>query len=144
MKSIKYLLYKDKVNKDIVYVEYAKEQKFEVKPKNAIDSYMDVDKLVIISPNFTKKIINKRVDNKLDFLINELVDLMEDDDSDDEKISLLIEECESFKMICISKYMAHLTSDELKEIFSKVDLIYDKLKDINLEKSSRFNFGRCR
>lgn len=146
MKVRKYSLYKDATNNDIVYLEYNENQKFEIKPKNALANYMNVDKMMIISSDFSRKIIKKILDNKIEYFIESLLPIMEEDsDVDDDGIALLLDECESFKITCISKYMAFLTSDELKEIFYQVDLIYDKIKSINFEKNKFVSsFGRSR
>lgn len=144
MNGNKYILYKDKKNNDIVYLEYPTKRKLEILPKNQLENILSVEKLVIISNDFSKKIVNKIIKKKLKNLVDALIQIIEEDGANSEAISLLIQDCEKFKMTCINKYMEHLTPEQMEELFSKVDLIYNHVKQLRTLDFDMGTFGRRR
>lgn len=144
MKPTKYLLYKDKKDNEIIYIEYTENKSFKLKPKNKLEKYLSVEKLIMISPDFVKKVIHKRVEKKIGFLVSEMHHLSIDEDADEGGIKFLIQECETLKMKCVNEYFEYLSNEEIKEIFSKVEFIYNKIKDMHYSFLEANTKGRSR
>ena len=144
MKKGNYILYKDNYSNDIVYAEYNKDDKLKIAPKNQLQNILSVEKLVIVSEDFSKKIAKKVVNKKLKRLVDWLIDILEEDSDSGTSTQLLIQECEKFKISCLSKYQAYLTPQEIEELFAKVDVMYNHLKQIKGYDYGNQSYGRSR
>ena len=67
-----YFISKDNKSGEIIYLEYDKNG-YKVTPKRKKEDAIEVNKIVFVSPSLTKKLLKKKIDNKLTKLLYELI-----------------------------------------------------------------------
>ena len=81
-----YFINKDNKTGEIVYLEYDKNG-YSVSPKTKKKDDIEVNKIVFVSPELTSKLLKKKIDIKINKLLNEYNTI--DDDEDDDNGSRL-------------------------------------------------------
>ena len=100
-----YFISKDNKSGEIIYLEYDKNG-YKVTPKRKKEDAIEVNKIVFVSPSLTKKLLKKKIDNKLTKLLYELnainIDNEDDDSSNDGRIRDMLKEAERLKINIIN------------------------------------------
>ena len=120
-----YLINKDNKTGEIVYLEYDKNG-YSVSPKAKKKNDIEVNKIVFVSPELTSKLLKKKIDIKINKLLNEYNTI--DDDEDDDNGSRLrdkLKEAERLKITILNEYGKYLTDAYIKLTLKKLELIID-------------------
>lgn len=129
-KEQKFLVIKNKDEKTIKYFEYSKLNGYNLKPKKNVkfEDAINVDRMILINPSLIEKMIDKKVQRKLNSLINMMAIVCESDDESGDGLYLALDEVEKFRNEVFNKYKAHITEEKLSLIEKKIAILEDELK----------------
>lgn len=115
---------KDKKKKEVVYFQYDQTDCYNVKPKARVKDEIEVSKIVFVNPEFSEKIIRKKIDKRIAYLLKEL----NDDDGDEGSIRKLLVEAEKLRIQIINNYVKYLGHTYHSLTLEKIELIINELK----------------
>lgn len=125
MKNINYLLAKDNETKEIVYMEYDKINGYKITPKTKALDAINVNKIVFVNPSLTEKLIKKKLEIKLRYLLE---NLNNSDDTSSSGIRETLVSAERLKLTIINKYLKYLGSEYANLTLKKLELIINELR----------------
>ena len=99
----------------------------DVKPKNG-GSDIKAKNIKIVDPSLKENYIKKRINNKIDKVIKFMVNLLNDDDSTDEDVGMVIDDVNKLKGIIVNKYKENMKKSDYKALLSKLILIEEEFK----------------
>ena len=135
----------DKDNTEIIYgyIDYNKIKGFKVKPQNKLPyDGVEVSRLTLVEPELIKKVLKRKITKKLNAYLQFLLTYSDDED-DDGRISLVIDDIQKYKNLIINKYSKFLDKKYITALLKQVSLVEknleDKLQELikNEEKSHR-------
>lgn len=123
-----YFLYKDNKKGEMLYVEYEKMDGYHVAPKAKKQDAIAVNKIVFISPTLSEKLIRKKIEKKISYLLAKLNEIDEDQDPTGEGIRQTLVEAERFKLMLINKYIKYLGHTYGSLTLKKISIIINQLR----------------
>lgn len=125
-----YTIVKEQFNGDKVYIDYTKFKGFKVKPRNNVKyDGIKVNSLVILKPSFIEKLLKKKVKRKLDFYLQYIISLMDnDEDGDIGNLRLALDDLERYKSIIEYKYRKYLDQKYINLLLKKMELLEHEIK----------------
>lgn len=122
-----YYITKDKHKNELVCFSYDEDKSYSVKPKVKEKGAIEVNKIVFIKPEFSEKIIRKKIDAKIDYLLNLLREI---DDSDDSEgiIKKSLIQAEKLRIQIINHYVKYLGHTYGSLTLRKIQLIIEQLR----------------
>lgn len=129
MKKKHYVLMKKANKKEIFYIDYERLEGYEVKPKNKVKyDGIIVNKLILINPSFTKKILIKKSKRKLEEYLKYIINIMDNDDATDpDDVERALDNLSRYRSIVINTYQMYLDEKYYKILLQKIDLIEQEL-----------------
>lgn len=125
MKSKNYKVEKTKKTRDLVYLEYDNLEGYCIKPKIKEEDAIEVSKIVFVNKDITEKIIKKKIDKK----IQELLDFLNSDESSDGgKLERSLMTTEKLRMQIIEKYVKYLGNTYQKLTLDKLQIIANEIQ----------------
>ena len=94
MNKLNYYLHKNNITNEVIYLEYDKLDGYPVTPKTNITDAIRVNKIIFVNPEFSEKIIRKKIEIKIRYLLRTLDEI---DDSDEGAIQNTILEAEKLR-----------------------------------------------
>ena len=135
-----YYINKDEKSGEIVYLEYDKKG-YQVKPKAKKKDAIEVNKIVFVSPDLTKKLLKKKINNKINKLMEELKIDDEDDNDGQMRIRNNLIDAERLKLNVLNSYANYLGGSYANLTLKKLQVIIDefrkKLYKINEKKQKQ-------
>ena len=131
MNNINYYISKDKKKKETLYLEYDKIDGYQINPKTNKKDTIKVDKIVFVNKEFSEKLIRKKIDSKIIYLLKQLKLIEEtgdNDDSSDGMISKTLMDAEKLKMQIINNYVKYLGHTYESLTLKKIEIIIEQLK----------------
>ena len=122
-----YYLHKDKKTGEILYFEYEKIKGYPITPKTKIEDAISVDKIIFVNPTLKEKMIRKKVEIKLRYLLK-VLELLNGDDSDEGAIKQSIIEAEKLRINIINRYVKYLGNTYGSYTIRKINLIINQLR----------------
>ena len=127
-----YTIVKEQHNGEKVYIDYTKFKGFKVKPRNHVKyDGIKVNSLVIIKPSFIEKLLKKKIKRKLDFYLQYIISIM-DNDNDEEgetgNLRLALDDLERYKSIVEYKYRKYLDQKYINLLLKKIELLEREIK----------------
>lgn len=120
-----YFISKDNKSGEIVYLEY-ENSGYKVTPKAKKKDAINVNKIVFVSPELTKKLLKKKIDRRLSKFLLELNTYYDDDeDNDGARLRDKLLEAERFKLNIINQYGKYLGKNYTGLTLKKMELIVD-------------------
>lgn len=148
-KNLNYFVERNKETNEIVYIEYEKIDGYKVTPKTVKEDAIEVSKIVFVNPTLTEKLVKKKIEIKMQKLIDFLSD--EDDDGGEDAVRKSLMEAERIKLNIINKYLKYLGHEYANLSLKKIQLIINELRYKlisyrEIEQSKLFNseVGRSR
>ena len=138
--SKKFILKEHDEKQILTYVKESKSSCYEINPVIPIklDDMIDIQNLVIISPDLIYSLINKKVKKNLEKILKLLAIIYDDDDADDDSIlNLALDEIEKFRRKIAEKYQEHLEAKEHKLLLKKLEILQS---EINLRKETTLGY----
>ena len=101
----------------------------DVTPKNDNDNIkIKAQKVIIVDPELRESYIKRRINKKIDKVINFMVKILNDDDTSEDDAGLVLDEVNKLKGIIVNKYKEYLKVSEYKTMLSKLILIEEEFK----------------
>ena len=122
-----YYLHKNNKTGEIVYLEYEKIKGYPITPKTKIENAIEVNKIIFVNPSFKEKLIRKKVEIKIRYLIN-LLEKMDEEGTDEGTIKRTIIESEKLRMNILNRYIKYLGNTYGSYSIKKINLIVNQLK----------------
>lgn len=122
-----YFLEKNSKSGEMLYLEYDKIDGYNITPKTKIEDAIKVNKIIFVNPTLSEKLIRKKIDIKIRYLLSKLNEI--DDDSNDESgIQNTLMEAEKLRMMIINNYVKYLGNTYQSLTLKKVQAIINQLK----------------
>lgn len=115
---------------DKIYIDYTKLKGFEFKPRNKIKyKGIKVNSLTIVKKSFVEKLLKKKVQRKLDFYLEYIINNMNEDDSETSGgLNEVLNDVARYKAIIEYKYRKFLEEEYINLLLKKVNIIERELK----------------
>ena len=126
MVNRKYHLSKTKKEKEAINLDFNKLNGYKVNPKVQEKDAILVNKVVIVDNAFSEKIIRKKINMKIDYLLKQLK-LMQDEGTDNGTIKKSLMEAEKLRVQLINKYVKYLGHTYYSLTLKKIELIIEEL-----------------
>ena len=129
MEGKSYYVSKTRKSKETQYLELERLDGYKVTPKVQEKDAIGVSKIIFISDDMSEKIIRKKVDKKLEYLLSVIKQIKDDDDGageDTVKRSLL--DAEKLRLQLINKYVKYLGHTYHSLTLKKLGLIIEQLR----------------
>lgn len=126
-----YTIVKEQKNGDKVYLDYSKFNGYKVTPKNNVKyEGVKVNSLVIMKPSFIEKILKKKAKRKLDFYLQYIISLMDNDEEDGStgNLRLALDDLARYKSIIEYKYRKYLDQKYISLLLKKMDILENEIK----------------
>ncbi len=119
---------------------------FRIKPQNNIKYGVEVGHMNLVDPDLIENVLRRKITKKLNAYLKYLMSILDDDDSDPEDLSLVINDLNRYKTILMNRYSNFLDPYYIKMLLSKVNFIESELKHkIKLaQKKDNLSIGRRR
>ena len=135
-----YYISKDEKSGEIVYLEYNKKG-YQVKPKTKKKDAIEVNKIIFVSPDLTKKLLKKKIDLKVTKLMKELKVIDDDSEEGTTRVRNNLIDAERLKLNVLNNYANYLGGSYSKLTIKKLQVIIDefrkKLYRLNEEKQKK-------
>lgn len=124
-----YTIVKEQYNGEKIYIDYSKLNGFKVKPRNSVKYRgIKVNSLVIMKPSFIEKVLKKKVRRKLDFYLQYIISLMDDEEEGTGNLKLALDDLERYKSIIEYKYRKYLDQKYINLLLKKMDILEREIK----------------
>lgn len=128
MNNKTYYITKDKKKKTAMFLELDKIDGYQVNPKTHKDNSIKVDKIVFVNNDLSEKIIRRKVDSKIAYLLKQLKQIEEDDGTDNGMISKSLMDAEKLRIQLLTKYVKYLGNTYQSLSLKKIQIIIEELK----------------
>lgn len=129
MKNKSYSVIKTNNNGELTIELIEKINGYKFKPKNKINyRNLRVKSMIIVKPSFIENVLKKKIKIKLEFYLNYIMNLLNDDDSDD-NFRESLDELERFKETVEYKYRKYLDDKYINLLQKKITLIEHEIKN---------------
>lgn len=132
MKSFnkRYLIVRNEEEKVIKYMEYDPSQGYQVKPKGNVklEDTIHVDKMVLISPSLISKMVTKKANKRIEYILKLINFIDANDDEAPDAITLGLDQASKFRQEIINKYRNYLSEEEQSLLENKIAILEDELK----------------
>ncbi len=147
-----YYLQKDTKTNETVYIEYKNIDGYKITPKVKKEDAIEVNKIVFVSPTMSEKLVKKKIDKKISYLLNKLKEIEEDDDDDSgDIIRQSLMDAERLKLMIIRTYVRYLGNTYQSLTLRKIQIIINQLRvklymlrDKSLDNENYIERGRGR
>lgn len=124
-----YFLQKDKKSGEIVLIHYNKLEGYHISPKTKKEDAIDVKSVVFVSPEFSEKIIKKKIEHKISYFLKQLQIIESDDSSDTSSvIKKTLMDAEKLKLNIIQNYVKYLGNTYQSLTLKKLQIIINELR----------------
>ena len=138
MKRQNYYLHKNNKTGEITYLEYDKIDGYKITPRTKIEDAIKVNKILFVNPNFTEKIIKKKIDIKIRHLLNVISTIDEDGGDDEDSIRKSLMDAEKLRNMLLNNYVKYLGHSYESLTMKKIQVIINQLR-IKLYNSMKRN-----
>lgn len=128
MNNKNYYISRDDNKNELVYLEYEKIDGYSVKPKVHKKDEIEVSKIVFVNPEFSEKIIRKKIEKKIESLLKQLKKIEEENDSDEGNIKRTLMDAEKLRLQIINNYVKYLGNTYGSLTIEKLKLITEQLR----------------
>lgn len=124
-----YYLLKNKKKREIVSFELDKLDGYKVNPKTNKKDSIEVSKIIFVNREFSEKIIRKKIDKKIAYLLEQLKIIDEDDSGDNEGvIRKNLMDAEKLRLQIINNYVKYLGHTYESLTLKKLEIIIEQLR----------------
>lgn len=123
-----YYLKRDSLTGEAVYIDYEKIEGYDITPKTNIEDAIRVNKIIMVNPSLSEKLIRKKVEIKLRYLIAKLEEFDSDPSGGDEGgIKNCIMDAEKLKVLLLNNYKKYLGNTYGSLALKKIQVIINQL-----------------
>lgn len=125
MNNTTYHISKTKKEKEARNLEINKLDGYQINPKAKGKNAIKVDKVLFVDDNISEKIIRKKIDSKIEYLLYKLK-LLETDDGEGGSIEKSLMDAEKLRVQLINKYVKYLGHTYYSLTLKKIELLIDE------------------
>lgn len=123
-----YSVSRSEKSNEVVYFEYDKIDGYKVTPKAKKKDSIEVSKIVFINDSMSEKIIRKKIDKKIAYLLSQLKLIEEDGNPDEGGIKRNLMDAEKLKLQIINNYVKYLGNTYQSLTLKKIQIIINQLR----------------
>ena len=128
MDNKSYYVSKTRKKKETRYLELEKLDGYQVNPKVKEKDAIGVSKIVFVNDDFSEKIIRKKIDKKIEYLLHQLKIIDAEDGDNGDAIRKGLMDAEKLRIQLINNYVKYLGHTYHGLTLKKISLIIDELK----------------
>ena len=113
---------------EVIYFEYDKVEGYRVNPKTKKDDEIGVSKIVFVNDSMSEKIIRRKIDKKIAYLLGQLKLIEEDSNPDEGGIKKNLMDAEKLKLQIINNYVKYLGHTYHSLTLKKIQIIINQLR----------------
>lgn len=125
-KNTNYFIKKNKKTSEVILIDYDQKDGYQINPKVKKEDEINVNKIVFMSPNLSQKLIRKKIDKRIEYLLNQLK--IVDEDNDDGIIEKTLMDAEKLRIMIINNYVKYLGNTYQSLTLKKIQIIINELK----------------
>lgn len=138
---MKYVIEKNDSNLKLIYYN-VKMIGMDVTPKNGVkDLKIKAQKILLVDPELRENYIKERVNRKIDRVIKFMIRILNDDETTDSDVGMVLDEINKLKGIIINKYKEYILDSEYKSFLTKLIVIEEEFKRNYNQKIYMNNYG---
>lgn len=127
-RNLNYYVERNNDTKEIVYIEYNLLDGYKITPKTKKEDAIEVNKIVFVSPSLTEKLVKKKIDVKIKFLLNKLKEYDEEDSDSESGIRETLVTAERLKLTILNNYIKYLGEEYRNLSLKKLQIIINELR----------------
>lgn len=125
---MKYVIDKNQEKMKLMYYSI-KMEGLDVKPKNNVKNLnIKARNVKIVDSKLRESYIKQRINKKIDKVISFMMKILNDDDTTEDDVGMVLDEINRLKGIVINKYKEYLNASEYKSLLTKLIVIEDEFK----------------
>lgn len=129
MRSGNYYLYRDKLSGEIIYLDYEKIKGYDITPKTKLEDAIRVNKIVFVNPSLSEKLIRKKIEIRIRYLLKMLEQFENDPSGGDEgSIKATLMDAERLKLNMLNNYRKYLGNTYGSFSMKKIQIIVNQLR----------------
>ena len=125
-RNTNYFIKKNKKTSEVILIDYDQKDGYQINPKVKKEDEINVNKIVFMSPNLSEKLIRKKIEKRIEYLLNQLKVI--DEDSDDSFIEKTLMDAEKLRIMIINNYVKFLGNTYQSLTLKKIQIIINELK----------------
>lgn len=125
-RNTNYFIQKNKKTSEVILIDYDQKDGYQINPKVKKQDEINVNKIVFMSPNLSEKLIRKKIDKRIEYLLNQLK--IVDEDNDDGFIERTLMDAEKLRVMIINNYVKFLGNTYHSLTLKKIQIIINELK----------------
>lgn len=123
------LITKNKYKNKKINLGLKKEKGYKIKPKNRIKyDGVVVNEMFIIKPSLIEKLLKKKISVKLDYYLQYIINVLDDETSDDGRINAVLSDLNRYREIVLNNYRQYLNDKYIELLMKKIELLEYELK----------------
>lgn len=123
-----YSVSRNKMSNESVYFEYDKVDGYKVMPKTHKKDEIEVSKIVFVNDSMSEKIIRKKIDKKIAYLLLQLKIIEESGTTDEGAIKRDLMDAEKLKLQIVNNYVKYLGHTYQSLTLKKIQIIINQLR----------------
>ena len=123
-----YYVSRTKKAQETRYLELEKLEGYKVVPKVKEKDAIGVNKIIFVSDDMSEKIIRKKVDRKIEYLLRVLKLIQEDDSTGEDTIKQSLMDAEKLRLQLINNYVKYLGHTYHSLTLKKIGVIIEQLR----------------
>ena len=128
MENRGYVISRDNKKKETTYLELDKLDGYKVNPKTKKDGSISVSKIMFINDSMSEKLIRKKIDRKINILLEEIKKILDEENPDEDGIKKSLMDAEKLKLQIINTYVKYLGNTYHSLTLKKIQLIINQLR----------------
>lgn len=101
----------------------------DVTPKNGASGVtIKAKKIILIDPSLRESYIRQRINKKIDKVIEFMLRILNDEDTTEGDVGMVLDEIAKLKGIIINKYREHMIESEYKSFLTKLIIVEEEFK----------------
>lgn len=122
-----YYVSKDNQNNEVVYLELDKIEGYEVNPKTKKQDEISVNKIIFVNNELSEKIIRRKIDKKIELLLQELRRI-DEEGTDEGTVERSLMTAEKLRLQIINNYVKYLGHTYESLTLKKIQIIVNELR----------------
>jgi hypothetical protein len=101
----------------------------DVTPRNGASGVtIKAKKIILIDPSLRESYIRQRINKKIDKVIEFMLRILNDEDTTEGDVGMVLDEIAKLKGIIINKYREHMIESEYKSFLTKLIIVEEEFK----------------
>lgn len=122
-----YYISKNEKNNEVIYLELDKMDGYEVNPKTKKQDEISVNKIIFVNNEMSEKIIRRKIDKKIELLLQEL-HRMDEEGTDEGSVQRSLMAAEKLRLQIINNYVKYLGHTYESLTLKKIQIIVNELR----------------